>query len=1259
MSVEAGLVAPLASFTANITSGAAPLPVQFTDTSTGSPTEWNWSFGDGTYSTTRNPVHIFTASGPYTIRLNATNAGGYNSTQKTGYILVTGSPEPGFITITVNPMIGPVGTVFHFSGANTFGDSPDYYTDIFVVNNTIVTPGGGLPVNGVRPDDFSIETISGDNSTIYQAPVAGGGWSYDWDTSDIAGGSLLPGSLYTFYFVNETRNVSTLSYGSYTKAQVIIEGPVEADYIVNTSFGTNPLTVEFTDISTGFPTTINVSFGDGTWTNSTGSWVHTYTNEGTFFPVIYASNSISSDSGTNATISVNVTPGLVRSLAEAYNVVLANETILDGTSAGTAVSAIPEKFGAGVKSVDVWGGKPAITLPQEPGWLIFIDDFPGANWEHPCRYVFVDDSGTTVVIEAMSPPLNIDIDQIAGETSDPWGDTNSVNSPSPNPGGGLGTLPLVSECSTPDCSHNYALLISGGFNASQNHIRYWNDISFMYQTLNQTYGYPADHITVLMSDGTSTTADRHNATVNGVIKTDNSPVNLDNKPTTTENIVSATKINLDNTLASFRTGGSKALGSTDSLFIFTTSHGGIDTVPGVNNSILYLWNKEYINDTEFVSKLPTQCKNITMVMEQCYSGGFVDNFIDRYTGTTQGRVIATAASSTEPSWGNGFSNAWASGVARIDDRLNPNDAADTNGDNHISMAEAFNYAVKADPSASSSLANHEHPQYKAKNPVTAGTTRFLNFCPVPVPKSIRVTRPNTAESWKQKSTYYITWTETGLSTVNISLWKANAFNRYIAQVPSSPSGYLWTVPTLTIANDYYINISSVGTSPILFDRSDTNFAIAASGATGYLWVNTSPVTGATIYIDGVVKGTTNNKLTLNNGDHNVTVTRSGYYSMQSTATVKSSQTAVANFILNEIQTNDPLDTSPFGSINIDSNIPGAEVFIDGKDTGLTTPAAVTEIWAGDHDVYVTSYGYETPQIQTVSVPRHTSVNTYIELTLGTSNVLPLVNAGDDATIDKDTPFESSGYFTDPGPGADTWTANVSYGDGSGIQPLALNADNTFDLSHTYSDIGQFTIAVSVTDDKGGVGFGTVLVTVTAANVPPVVDVGADATIPKDSTFSRIGSFMDPDSTAWTATVDYGDGSGIQFLALNADKTFALSHTYADSGDYAVNVIVTDSDGQAGSDTASIKVSNAALVVDAGQDKTIDEGSLFSQSGSFTDPVRVPGWQLLITETGPVYGSSSSTLTRPLRSVISTPITGSIQLTSQSKSLKVVQVQIPP
>ena len=62
-------------------------------------------------------------------------------------------------------------------------------------------------------------------------------------------------------------------------------------------------------------------------------------------------------------------------------------------------------------------------------------------------------------------------------------------------------------------------------------------------------------------------------------------------------------------------------------------------------------------------------------------------------------MIATAANGSEPSWGNGFSNAWTSGVARIDDERLPNFRADTNGDTKISMAEAYNYARSYDPAS--------------------------------------------------------------------------------------------------------------------------------------------------------------------------------------------------------------------------------------------------------------------------------------------------------------------------------------------------------------------------------------------------------------------------------------------------------------------------------------------------------------------------------------------------------------------------------
>jgi PKD repeat protein len=86
---------PVADFTANTTSGPAPLAVQFTDASTGAPTMWNWTFGDigaGNTSIARNASHTYTKPGIYSVNLTVSNAGGNNSMVKTEYITVTPNP---------------------------------------------------------------------------------------------------------------------------------------------------------------------------------------------------------------------------------------------------------------------------------------------------------------------------------------------------------------------------------------------------------------------------------------------------------------------------------------------------------------------------------------------------------------------------------------------------------------------------------------------------------------------------------------------------------------------------------------------------------------------------------------------------------------------------------------------------------------------------------------------------------------------------------------------------------------------------------------------------------------------------------------------------------------------------------------------------------------------------------------------------------------------------------------------------------------
>ncbi len=78
---------PVANFTANPTSGAAPLPVTFTSTSTGA-SSWSWSFGDGGTSTAQSPSHTYMAAGTYTVTLQVTSSGSATST-KSGTITVS------------------------------------------------------------------------------------------------------------------------------------------------------------------------------------------------------------------------------------------------------------------------------------------------------------------------------------------------------------------------------------------------------------------------------------------------------------------------------------------------------------------------------------------------------------------------------------------------------------------------------------------------------------------------------------------------------------------------------------------------------------------------------------------------------------------------------------------------------------------------------------------------------------------------------------------------------------------------------------------------------------------------------------------------------------------------------------------------------------------------------------------------------------------------------------------------------------------
>jgi PKD repeat protein len=72
-----------AIFSYSPASPVAGQEVQFTDKSTGTPTSWQWDFGDGGLSTLQNPSHAYITAGTYLVTLNVGSASGTSNATRT------------------------------------------------------------------------------------------------------------------------------------------------------------------------------------------------------------------------------------------------------------------------------------------------------------------------------------------------------------------------------------------------------------------------------------------------------------------------------------------------------------------------------------------------------------------------------------------------------------------------------------------------------------------------------------------------------------------------------------------------------------------------------------------------------------------------------------------------------------------------------------------------------------------------------------------------------------------------------------------------------------------------------------------------------------------------------------------------------------------------------------------------------------------------------------------------------------------------
>lgn len=108
-----------AAFTASNVHPCRYSPIFFSNTSTPTVATYNWSFGDGSVSTVASPIHYYTDTGHYSVRLIVTDPHGCSDTmRRNNYITVTNAHASFYMNDSIS--ICPPFTV-HFFNTSTGG----------------------------------------------------------------------------------------------------------------------------------------------------------------------------------------------------------------------------------------------------------------------------------------------------------------------------------------------------------------------------------------------------------------------------------------------------------------------------------------------------------------------------------------------------------------------------------------------------------------------------------------------------------------------------------------------------------------------------------------------------------------------------------------------------------------------------------------------------------------------------------------------------------------------------------------------------------------------------------------------------------------------------------------------------------------------------------------------------------------------------------------------------------------------------------
>lgn len=263
---------PVALFTVSRGSGPVPLTIQFTDHSTGNPTQWGWYFGDGGTSHEQNPEHTYTSPGTYPVGFLVANSAGYNKTFVPGMIqaqnpVPTPTPVPAPVQypptagFMASPVTGPVPLTVLF--IDTSSDKPDSWAWYF---------GDG----GYSPRQHPYHTYTRPGTYPVSLTVSNKGGSDTFIAENyIQAATPVPTP-------TPRPTITPICPLILGQSEAVLESvlPV-AKFNATVIEASDIFTVQFTDESVGDPVFYLWYFGDGSYTTEKEP-VYTYTSPGTY-----------------------------------------------------------------------------------------------------------------------------------------------------------------------------------------------------------------------------------------------------------------------------------------------------------------------------------------------------------------------------------------------------------------------------------------------------------------------------------------------------------------------------------------------------------------------------------------------------------------------------------------------------------------------------------------------------------------------------------------------------------------------------------------------------------------------------------------------------------------------------------------------------------------------------------------------------------------------------------------------------------------